>query len=74
MLLSEVFRRETASGFYPLPQGCFLCFCFFYSIHDSATMHNHSPQKFSTEPFSLLYAVNLLLRCAVEFGGVGKNV
>ena len=55
------------------PKAVFYVFVFDY-IHDSATMHNHSPQKFSTEPFSLLYAVNLLPRCAVEFGGVGKNV
>ena len=52
----------------------FFMFFVFDSIDDSATMHNHSPQKFSTEPFLLLYAVNLLPRCAVEFGGVGKNV
>ena len=52
----------------------FFMFFVFDSIDDSVTMHNHSPQKFSTEPFSLLYAVNLLPRCAVEFGGVGKNV
>ena len=29
-----------------LLQGCFLCFCFFYSIHDSATMHTLSPEIF----------------------------
>ena len=29
-----------------LLQDCFLCFCFFDSIHDSATMHNLSPEIF----------------------------
>ena len=29
-----------------LLQGCFLCFCFFYSIDDSATKHNLSPHIF----------------------------
>ena len=87
ILLSVVFLRERASGFYPwgnvvaprkrveeglcggaawklvsndakrtvappnakhstLLQGCCLCFCFFDSIHDSATMHNLSLRLF----------------------------
>ena len=95
MLSSGVFRRETASGFYPwgkvggprkrvaeglcgwrhgnscpmtqsaqshrqmrsIPRcskAVFYVFVFDY-IHDSATMHNLCPQKFSTEPkFDLL--------------------
>ena len=95
ILLSGVFRRETASGFYPwgnvdsprkrvaeglcgwrhgnsfpmtqsaqshrqmrsiphCPKAVFYVFVFDY-IHDSATMHNLCPQKFSTEPkFDLL--------------------
>ena len=90
MLSSRVFRRETASGFYPwgkvdsprkrvaeglccwwhgnsflmtqsaqllhqmrsiplCPKAVFYVFDF-DSIHNSATLHNPSPSKFSTEP------------------------
>ena len=71
--MSQLFSGKDIGRFRFFPR-LFFMFFVFDSIDDSATMHNHSPQKFSTEPFSLLYAVNLLLRCAVEFGGVGKNV
>ena len=42
----RVFRRETASGFYPfgVAKRLFFMFFVFDSIDDSATMHNHSPQ------------------------------
>ena len=71
--MSQLFSGKDIGRFRFFPR-LFFMFFVFDSIDDSATMHNHSPQKFSTEPFSLLCAVNLLLRCAVEFGGVGKNV
>ena len=46
ILSSGVFRRETASGFYPCSKAVFYVFVFFDSIHDSATMHNLSPEIF----------------------------
>ena len=55
ILLSGVFRRETASGFYPwgnaLPQDCFLCFCFLipFTIRQQCIIY---PPKFSTGPNS----------------------
>ena len=66
ILLSGVFRCETASGFYPwgkahsrtakceafhIAPRLFFMFLFFDSIHDSATMHNLSPEIFHWTKF-----------------------
>ena len=66
ILLSGVFRCEMASGFYPwgkahsrtakceafhIAPRLFFMFLFFDSIHDSATMHNLSPEIFHWTKF-----------------------
>ena len=63
LLSSGVFRRETASGFYPwgnvvsprerahhIAPRLFFMFLFLIYIHDSATLHNLSPGMFHWTP------------------------